>query len=126
MRERIAEEVRSLMGRRRMRDIELARLLGRSHTYMYRRLSGETAFDADDLELIARALDVKIVDLLPRDEREVTVREPSGRVTAGLPATGPRSLPWSPLAAKYPSAGRPPTRPGGIAPSSRRSSLTGH
>lgn len=123
MRERIAEEVRALMGRRRMRDGELARVIGRSHTYMYRRLSGETAFDADDLEMIARALGVNVVDLLPRDEREVTVRYPDEPVTGREPV---RNLPRSPLAVTYPTGGRPPTRRlAQTAQSSRRTRPTG-
>jgi len=125
-REQIAEEIRALMGRRRMRDIQLAKLLDRSHTYVYRRLTGETAFDADDLELIARALDVKMVDLLPRDEREVTVRYPDDRVTTRLPvAPSPSALPRSPFAIGRPTDKRPPNRSAGSHPSSRRTTPTG-
>jgi transcriptional regulator with XRE-family HTH domain len=65
----VAEEVRALLGRRRMSDIALARKIDRSHTYLYRRLSGETAFDVDDLDRIAEALGVNVVDLLPRSQR---------------------------------------------------------
>lgn len=64
MRVTIAEEVRAYMGRRRVSAVQLGRTIGKSQSYMSRRLTGETAFDIDDLEAIARALDVSIPDLL--------------------------------------------------------------
>lgn len=70
LREGIAEEVLALLGRRRMSQIELARRIGKSHTYVGRRLNGETAFDTDDLEKIAGALGVSVVDLLPASAAE--------------------------------------------------------
>lgn len=82
LRAEIAEEVRALLGRRRMSDIALARTIERSHTYVYRRLAGETAFDADDLEKIAEALGVNVVDLLPRSQRGLTPQELRPLVTA--------------------------------------------
>lgn len=53
------------MARRRIRGVELAKAIHRSQAYVSRRLNGETAFDLDDLELIAEALGVKVADLLP-------------------------------------------------------------
>lgn len=52
------------MGRRRMSAVQLGRSIGKSQSYMSRRLTGETAFDLDDLEAIARALNVAVPDLL--------------------------------------------------------------
>lgn len=66
LREHAAEEVRALLGRRRISATELARRLGVSQTYVWRRLSGETAFDLDDLEKIAAVLNVEAVELMPR------------------------------------------------------------
>lgn len=66
LREGIAEEVRALLARRRMSGVQLAKRIGKSHTYVSRRLTGETAFDADDLEQIAHALDAQPTDLLPK------------------------------------------------------------
>jgi transcriptional regulator with XRE-family HTH domain len=67
----VAEEIRATLARRRMSASALARELGKSQTYVWRRLSGETAFDTDDLESIAAVLRVAVVDLLPQSIREV-------------------------------------------------------
>lgn len=64
MRQRVAEEIRVLLARRRMSGSELARQIGASQPYVSRRLTGEIAFDVDDLEKIAAALDVQPSDLL--------------------------------------------------------------
>jgi transcriptional regulator with XRE-family HTH domain len=61
----VAEEVRALMARRQVTAVELADRIGRSRTYVGRRLHGETAFDVDDLENIARVLAVEVADLMP-------------------------------------------------------------
>lgn len=61
-----AEEVRVLLARRRLSASKLAKAMGVSQTYVWRRLSGETAFDLDDLEKIADILEVDVGDLLPR------------------------------------------------------------
>lgn len=45
----MAAEVRAWMGRRRVTQTELAAVLGKSQPYVSRRLSGEVAFDTDDL-----------------------------------------------------------------------------
>jgi len=69
LRERTAEEIRSLLARRRMSAAQLGRQMGVSQAYVWRRLSGETAFDLNDLEAIAEILGVAVVDLLPHDAR---------------------------------------------------------
>lgn len=65
LRERTAEEIRALLARRKMSATQLARHMGISQAYIWRRLSGETAFDLDDLEKIAVILDVEVTNLLP-------------------------------------------------------------
>lgn len=65
LREYVAEELRVLLARRRMSGVQLARHIGKSHTYVWRRLNGETAFDLDDLERIGVVLGVEPADLLP-------------------------------------------------------------
>jgi len=67
LREHVAEELRALLGRRKMSATQLARHMGVSQAYIWRRLNGETAFDLDDLEKIASILAVDVLDLLPRD-----------------------------------------------------------
>lgn len=76
-RQAVAAEVRAAVGRRRTNATALAKRLGVSQTYVWRRLQGETAFDADDLYRIAALLDVAVADLLPSGGRQ------GSRVTAG-------------------------------------------
>lgn len=64
LRDSVAEEVRSWLGRRRMSGAQLARLLGKSQTFVARRLDGRQAMDLDDLEMIAGVLNVSVVQLL--------------------------------------------------------------
>jgi transcriptional regulator with XRE-family HTH domain len=66
LRERTAEEVRVALARKRMSASQLARLMKKSQAYVWRRLSGETAFDVDDLEAIGAILEVEPTDLLPQ------------------------------------------------------------
>jgi transcriptional regulator with XRE-family HTH domain len=64
LRDRVAEEVRATLGRRRMSGAELARQLGRSQTFVQKRLDGRQAFDVDDIEAVARILGVDPHQLL--------------------------------------------------------------
>lgn len=57
------------MARRRVTVPRLAVQTGMSPAYLYRRLSGETALDVDDLGRLAAALDVSVISLLPAHER---------------------------------------------------------
>lgn len=50
-----------------MSGVQLAKQIGKSQPYFSRRLNGAVAFDLDDLEAIARVLDVDITDLIPKD-----------------------------------------------------------
>lgn len=104
-----------MMLRKRITGAVLAERIGRSAAYMSRRLTGETALDLDDLFRIADVLGVRVVDLLPRDQRDgVTPREPRVRrdVMSLLPPAAPSS-PYSGLHAPLPdkmalaSVGRP-------------------
>lgn len=74
----VAEEIRALLGRRQMSRIELSRRLGKSHSYVWRRLSGATPFDLDDLEQIAVELGVTAADLIPRPGTGASTRERPG------------------------------------------------
>ena len=68
----VADEIRVALTRRRMSAAGLARALGVSQTYVWRRLDGQTAFDLDDLEKISDILGVPIVQLLPETTRSAT------------------------------------------------------
>ena len=70
LRERAAEEIRVLLARRRVSAAELARQTGMKQSTLARRMTGEIAFDLDDLEKIADVLGVSVTDLLPRSARD--------------------------------------------------------
>jgi transcriptional regulator with XRE-family HTH domain len=44
---------------------ELARRLGVSQTYVWRRMTGEVSFSIDDLDRVAQALGISVEQLLP-------------------------------------------------------------
>lgn len=68
--DQVAEEILSLMGRRRINKAELARRLGQKQDWIGRRLNGRQPFDVEDLQRIAVILGVDAVDLLPRKQGE--------------------------------------------------------
>lgn len=86
----IAEEVRAQMGRDRISAVQLGRMIGRSQSYMSRRLVGDLPFDLDDLEAIAGALDVPLSRLLgatghmPPDSRPVAAQDQRRLVSMGV------------------------------------------
>lgn len=79
LRELVAEDVRAELARRRLSGSALAVLLGQSQKWVSRRLSGEVAFDVDDLERIARALGLGVGVFLD-----------GGRATSARPLQLPR------------------------------------
>jgi hypothetical protein len=78
MRVLVATEVRAWLGRRRMSGAELARRMGKSQTWIARRLDGRQAFDVDDLEHVAHVLGVQVSELLPGGERQPVTHVSSG------------------------------------------------
>lgn len=74
LREHVAEEIRVLLARRKMSATQLARLTGLKQSSLSRRMTGETAFDMDDLEVIADVLGVSVTDLMP--QRVAAARDP--------------------------------------------------
>jgi transcriptional regulator with XRE-family HTH domain len=81
--ERVAEEIRAALARRRMSGRQLAAALGVSQTWMSTRLNGVTPIDLNDLERIAGVINVEVSDLLPpsRDGRTVVVAGDARRQT---------------------------------------------
>lgn len=59
-----------LLVRRRMSATVLAQQIGVTQSYLARRMAATQPFTLDDLERVATALDVRVVDLLPRSARE--------------------------------------------------------
>lgn len=68
----VAGEIRAWMGRRGVRQSQLARMLGENEQWLSTRLRGATPLNLNDLGRIAQALSVNVVDFLPHREREVT------------------------------------------------------
>lgn len=60
LRMHVADEVRAWLARRRLSGAGLARALGRSQSFVAKRLDGRQAFDVDDLEAVARVLEVPV------------------------------------------------------------------
>jgi len=101
---RVAEEIRALMARRRVRQSNLARQLNVSEQWVSARLLGKQPIDLNDLERIAAALQVDVVDLLPpRSGRS----HRSGAITGGFPTAPPPP--------SRPADRRPPGHPAGTA-----------
>lgn len=128
LREHVAEEIRVLLARKRMSAAELARRTGIKQSTISRRMTGETAFDMDDLEVIAEVLEVEVGDLMPKTVKtggslnhnfEAVVRSddvPAARHQAARPIGGGRrdaTRPASPIrpSTRRPAAGRPGDRP---------------
>jgi DNA-binding Xre family transcriptional regulator len=62
----VAAQIRSLLGIRMMRQVELANRMGVTEVWLSRRLREVQPMSLDDVERIAQALEVTPVDLLPR------------------------------------------------------------
>lgn len=60
-----ATEIRAEMGRQRISQTHLAKKLGRSQTYVWRRLVGEVPFDLHELETVAEVLGVPVTRFVP-------------------------------------------------------------
>lgn len=67
--ELVAGQVRAEMGRARVSGVQLAELIGKTHPYVSRRLTGKVAFDTDDLAAISEALGINVLDLIRAPER---------------------------------------------------------
>lgn len=101
LREEAAGELRALLARRRISASELGRRLGWKQSYMARRIDGRVALDLDDLQAIAAALEVPVLDLLPRSAKEPPVAAESTTTPYGtLPERS---------AARRPADNRPKT-----------------
>jgi transcriptional regulator with XRE-family HTH domain len=61
----VCAEIRAMMGRRDMRQRDVARALRCDEKWLSRRLRAEVAFDVDDLHRLALVLHCREVDLLP-------------------------------------------------------------
>jgi transcriptional regulator with XRE-family HTH domain len=124
----IAAEIRKQLFLRDMTGTQLAEHAGMTQPYISRRLTGATAFDVDDLERIATALDVDVADLLPAraDRRSHNKTLP----TPPVRPSGPRSQ-RALLAPGHAPERHPTSRPaaetsGASRTELRRPAITGH
>jgi transcriptional regulator with XRE-family HTH domain len=76
--EQVAEEIRVLLARRRIKQSHLARELGVNDQWVSVRLRGVTPLDLLDLERIAAVLGVPVTELLPRSAAETPARSAAG------------------------------------------------
>lgn len=70
----VAEEVRLALTRHRTSGTQLAGMIGRSQSYMSKRLRGESSFSANDLEAICRVLHEDLLRLLTAAVRSMRSR----------------------------------------------------
>jgi len=66
--EEVAAEVRAHCARQRVSQRDLAKVLGVSHATLFRRFSGEVAFDVAELAAVAEYLNLPLSALLPADK----------------------------------------------------------
>jgi transcriptional regulator with XRE-family HTH domain len=78
----VVEEIRALMGRRRVSQKQLGDALGLAQPTMSKRMNGKIAFDLNELDAVAAFFDVSILDLFPRPEPSVDLRNDRSRWTA--------------------------------------------
>ena len=79
MSEAVAARVRGVMAEQRRHQAELATVLGVAVSGASRRLSGKVPFNVDELDVVARWLEVPITRLLPTEALT------NGHVTQGGP-----------------------------------------
>ncbi len=68
-RELIAAEVRAELARQRKTSTDVAVILGRSKATTDRRIAGRLSFSAEELMLLAAALDIPVGQFFPAAER---------------------------------------------------------
>lgn len=113
--DRVAEEIRVVMARKRVNQSELARRIGVSVMWVNGRLNGDTQIAINDLPRIAAALEVPTADLLPAELRsQPNVRLDAIEKTAGR--RNPKRRPERPNKRREPA----PTRPVSAVPPSQR------
>jgi len=95
--ELVATEIRVAMARADMRQAQLARAIGKTEQWLSVRLRGRQPITVNDLDLIAEALGVNVIDLIPSASHE-----PEATDAPPPPVAAHRPKPTSP---------RPPSRP---------------
>lgn len=105
----VAEEILSILGRKRMSKAELARRLGVSPMWVGYRLNGQQEIGLNDLELIGDALGVEVATLLPAMmRRTLQTTVPKVRQTEQPTACRPTGQSRSSARPKYAQPARNP------------------
>lgn len=94
--ELVAEEIRALMGRRRMTQAQLARGIGKTEMWVSLRMRGRQPLDMNDLHLIAGALGVGVHELMPPPDVAAGAADPRTMASYPMPSsrmTQPASRP---------------------------------
>lgn len=109
----VAEEIRALLARKRRSGRWLAAALGASQTWMSSRLTGATPIDLNDLQRIAEALEVDVVELIARARIQSVVNSPVGNGKTTVPNVDQAVRPplsGMPKRATPPASSRRPAR----------------
>ena len=106
--ERVTEEIRVALARRRLSATELAQRMGVSQSYLARRMTGAQPLSLDDLQRIATALGVNVVDLIPRPDGGHLAGSPIDPLAPRVIATG--GEPRARRAVRLPRQYRPANR----------------
>lgn len=83
LQEKISDEVRAWLGRRRMSASKAASALGWTDMYMSRRLNNKIAFDLNDLEALARVLEIPVAMFFENVDTDIPVFTGSQLESAG-------------------------------------------
>lgn len=104
----VAAEIRAWMGRLQVRQSQLARKLGESDQWLSMRLRGNTPLDLNEVQRIADALGILVINLLPK---YATQRASSTEVTTRYPGNADRPTPDRADRTPPPRATQPKRRP---------------
>lgn len=88
-REDVAAAVRAHLAVRKMSDSALGRMVGMSQSKISRRTNGEIAFDTDELDRIALALGMSIVELIQMPTKKAPAFVGGGRFIVRPPGLEP-------------------------------------
>lgn len=102
--EQVAEEIRALLARRRIKQSQLARALGVSEQWVSMRLKGAQPLDLNDVQRIADFFDVPVGDLFPQREGKLIAVGGTSRPSRA------ESKPWNLQLANRPQPNGPPNR----------------
>jgi hypothetical protein len=114
----VAAEIRAWMGRLDVRQSELARRLGETDQWMSMRLKGRTPIDLNELQRVATALGLSVLDLMPAGASRVSGATGGGPTQTIVPVESPvrHRTPVRPVRASSHVA----TRPGPLGQGGRR------